>query len=117
MFPSTEHLYQWMKFDMGSGGPESIRLASSPKEAATLGRTLSGIRPDWNDIKINTMEICLRLKLNQHPKLKQKLIDTGDAQLIESSNKDDFWGQLPNGNGRNELGKLWMLLRQELKCV
>lgn len=32
---------------------------------------------------------CLRLKLEQHPDLKQKLIETGDAIIIEDCTTHD----------------------------
>lgn len=35
--------------------------------------------------------------------------------IVEDSPKDDFWGWRPNRNGQNNLGKLWMKLREELK--
>jgi domain of unknown function (DUF1768) len=35
--------------------------------------------------------------------------------IVEDSPKDDFWGWGSNRNGQNNLGKLWMKLREELK--
>ena len=47
--------------------------------------------------------------------MKQKLLDTGDAELIEGNKHgDSFWGQV-NGEGKNLLGKLLMQVRNELR--
>jgi predicted NAD-dependent protein-ADP-ribosyltransferase YbiA (DUF1768 family) len=69
------------------------------------------------------MIICLRLKLNQHFKLKEMLMLTGDSIIIEDSSKRPnesglIWGAaLIDGEwvGKNVLGKLWMNLREELR--
>jgi len=71
---------------------------------------------------IANMQSILRLKFSQHPNLKQQLIDTGDAILIEDvsarkSGNGKFWGAyLENGYwiGDNMLGNLLMELREEL---
>mgnify|MGYP002520092451 CR=1 FL=1 len=63
------------------------------------------------------MEDLLRLKLEQNPYVKKKLLQTGDYLIVEDSPKDDFWGWGPNRDGNNQLGKLWMKLREELDEV
>ena len=68
-----------------------------------------------NDEQILIMEDLLRLKLEQNPYVKKKLLQTGDYLIVEDSPKDDFWGWGPNRDGCNQLGKLWMKLRDELK--
>lgn len=42
-------------------------------------------------------------------------MSTNDAKIIEDSPKDAFWGVGKNQNGRNELGKLFMEIREEFK--
>jgi len=64
--------------------------------------------------KIKVMEKILRLKLKQNPYVKQKLLETKKYIICEDSPKDSFWGIGKNRKGRNELGKLWMKLRDEL---
>lgn len=68
-----------------------------------------------NDEQVLIMEELLRLKLEQNPYVKKKLLQTGDYLIVEDSPKDDFWGWGPNRDGCNQLGKLWMKLRDELK--
>ena len=50
------------------------------------------------------------------PKLRQKLIDTGERPLIEGNHwGDTYWGQCPVGHGCNNLGKLLMKKRAQLQ--
>ena len=54
-------------------------------------------------------------KFKQNPHLTKKLLDTGDVYLEEGNNWGDrIWGTV-NGVGRNELGKILMEVRKELK--
>ncbi len=47
--------------------------------------------------------------------LAQRLLATGDAELVEGNNWGDrFWG-ICRGEGRNELGKILMKVRDELR--
>ena len=72
-------------------------------------------RPDWNEVKLGIMEELLRLKIEQNPYVKKKLLQTEDYLIVEDSPKDAFWGWGPNRDGENQLGKLWMKLRDEIK--
>jgi len=75
------------------------------------------VRKGWfqENINLRTMEEVLMLKFTQHQDLKDKLLSTGDAILVEDSSKDSFWGIGANGRGRNELGKALERLRVVLK--
>lgn len=63
---------------------------------------------------------CIRLKFRQHPKLKKKLLGTGDAVLIEGNTwHDNIWGDCScpkcwNIEGKNLLGRILMQVREEL---
>ncbi len=47
--------------------------------------------------------------------LAEKLLATGDDELVEHNTWDDsFWGTC-NGEGENHLGKILMKVRQELR--
>lgn len=78
-----------------------------------LGKKVE-LRPDWNDIRIDVMREVLRAKFGQNKDLAEKLVATGDAELIEFNNwRDSFWG-VCNGKGQNNLGKLLMQVRKEI---
>lgn len=83
--------------------------------AKRLGKTLEP-RQGWDTYKMYAMETLLRQKFSDlNPELKQKLIDTGDAELIEGNWwGDTFWG-VCRGVGENNLGKFLMKIRSELQ--
>lgn len=85
----------------------------NPSLAKKAGRTTK-LRSDWEDIKENVMyEICFA-KFTQNEDIKQKLINTGDAILIEGNDwGDTTWGMVGN-KGQNKLGKILMRIREEL---
>ena len=62
---------------------------------------------------IKNNEIGVRIPKNET--LKTNLLKTGDAMLIEGNTWGDrIWGQV-NGVGENNLGKILMRIREELK--
>lgn len=73
-------------------------------------------RVDWDDVRIGIMEEIVRAKFTQNPELAKELIETGDVELQEYRVHfpDTFWGMGPKG-GQNNLGKILMKLRTELK--
>lgn len=61
------------------------------------------------------MDEALWCKFTQHSDLKAELLSTGDAELVEDSDKDAFWGVGADRRGRNELGKALERLRAKLR--
>ena len=58
--------------------------------------------------------IC-RAKFTQNPDLLKKLLDTGDAELVEGNTwGDKVWG-VCNDEGENRLGKILMRIRSEIR--
>ena len=68
-----------------------------------------------NQQQLVIMEKLLRLKLEQNPYVLKKLLETNDYYIVEDSPKDNYWGWGINRDGRNQLGKIWMKLREEYK--
>lgn len=94
-----------------------ISKVKNPGDVKRLGRKLE-LRPDWEQVKVQIMYEIVKAKFTQNPDLKQKLLDTGDAILEEGNTwGDKVWGISPpgSGNGRNELGKILMRLRDEFR--
>lgn len=88
----------------------------SPKEAKRRGRQVK-LRPDWEDVKDGIMEEIVRAKFSQNVNLRDKLLATGDATLIEGNTWNDrYWGvDTKTGEGQNRLGKILMKIRSEFQ--
>ena len=118
IYASAEEAYQAAKFEKNAPEiAEKIRCSFSAHEAPKIAfQNRDKQRPDWNTIRLPTMEQILRLKLEQNPYVKKKLLETKNYQIVEDSPKDSFWGSGPDRLGKNQLGKLWMKLRSELNA-
>lgn len=118
VFYSNEHFYQAMKFSKDSPLRFEIANHSSKGLKKFVNSNKDSWRYDWDDVKLQVMEFGLRYKFSEHnPVLRQKLIDTGSIELIEYNWWNDFyWGvSLKTGEGENNLGKLLMKIREEIK--
>ncbi|MBN1309956.1 MAG: NADAR family protein [Anaerolineae bacterium] len=114
-WPTSEHYFQAQKF-AGTKHEEAIRLASSPMVAARMGRSRSRpLRPDWEKVKDSVMYDAVYAKYTQHEELQAMLLDTGEAQLVEHTKRDRYWGDGGNGSGKNRLGKILMKVRAKLR--
>ena len=79
----------------------------------------------WRKVSLDVMRRGLTMKYEQNPELKNKLLQTGNAQLAEAAPRDGYWGigmamhhpdALDRSKwGENHLGKLLMEVRQCLK--
>jgi len=106
---SVEHAYQAAKFHPDF---RSVFWGGSAGRAKRNGKLTLGKLPDWRENKVRTMKHLLEQKFSTK-ELQQKLIDTGDQELVEGNHwGDTFWG-VCNGVGENNLGKLLMGVRQE----
>ncbi|MBC7982164.1 NADAR family protein [Candidatus Parcubacteria bacterium] len=114
VYMTSEHLYHCKKFTNENIIKEIIESRSAHDTQKIAIKNIKEVRPDWNDVRIKVMKDILVLKVNQHPYVKKKLLDTGNREIIENSWKDDFWGWGENKNGQNMLGKLWMEVRSEI---
>jgi N-glycosidase YbiA len=111
-YPSIEHAFQAKKA-VDKESRYLILQCETPGKAKKMGRKIK-IRDDWESIKIGVMIKFLRQKF-AYPELKEKLINTGDAELVEGNWWNDiFWG-VCNGVGENHLGKCLMQIRDEIK--
>jgi ribA/ribD-fused uncharacterized protein len=108
---TVEHAYQAAKtFDLDER--RVIRKVNTPGEAKRLGKKVT-MRQDWDLVKLKTMEFLLRQKFS-YEHLRDALIATGDAELIEGNTwGDTYWG-VCNGVGENHLGKLLMTIRTDI---
>ena len=115
LFMTSEHAYQYAKF-FDPEIKEKIKNARSGYDAQMIGKENNNKAvSNWHEINVGVMENILRKKLEQHPHIKERLLETGDRDIIESSPFDAFWGWGPEKKGQNQHGKLWMKLREEIK--
>lgn len=112
LYRTNEHFYQSKK----SADPSVewwIANAPTPFLAMMAGRSLrpgKELRPDWEAVKVGIMLSGLRAKFGQNNILRANLLGTGDRPLHEESDHP-FWGK----NGGDQLGKLLILVREELR--
>jgi N-glycosidase YbiA len=110
-YATVEHAYQAAKTILPSER-KTVRECVKPGEAKRCGRRVT-IRADWEEVKLDVMYELLRQKFSE-PRLREQLLATGNAQLVEGNYWGDiFWG-VCNGVGQNNLGKLLMKVRSEL---
>jgi ribA/ribD-fused uncharacterized protein len=120
VFATSEHAYQ-----AGKARKPTVRkwLMDAPSPAllamAAHGLYYWDVTPGWSTMKFDRMRNVLRAKFTQHLDLRELLLSTGDARLVESATVDNevnrMWGEV-KGVGRNMLGMLLMEIRVEL-CV
>ena len=113
-WPSVEHFFQAMKFS-DPKDREAVRRANSPALAARLGRDRKKkLRRDWESAKVGVMREAVLAKFSQHEELRELLLSTGSAKLVEHTENDDYWGDGGDGRGKNMLGRILMDVRESL---
>jgi len=121
LFLTSESLYQVCRFNEYSDIQRLIQNEKSPMSSKMKSKKyISNTRSDWDDVRVDIMNWCIRVKLKCNwNKFGNLLLSTGNKQIVEDSHKDRFWGCVVDDNndlvGRNVLGKLLMNLRNELK--
>ncbi len=110
-WPTSEHYFQSQKF-LDEEHQEAIRQAKSPMIAARMGRSRKRpLRKDWESVKVQIMREAVAAKFTQHEDLRELLLSTGDAKLVEHTAKDSYWGDGGDGSGKNQLGLILMEVR------
>ena len=115
LWPTVEHAFQAAKVDEETAN--RILVAPTPGAAKKLGRQ-GQMRPDWDEVRFKVMEECLMRKFLCNTDLLQKLLNTGDNELIEGNTwHDNIWGdcncpRCKDKHGQNMLGKTLMNIRQ-----
>ena len=114
-WPTTEHYFQAQKFH-GTEREEAIRQVASPSIAAKMGRSREfPLRTDWEQVKDEIMYRAVLAKFTQYRELRELLLATGDSEIVEHTRNDSYWADGGDGTGRNELGKILMQVREELR--
>jgi ribA/ribD-fused uncharacterized protein len=114
-WPTSEHYFQAQKFS-DTPDEEEVRQAKSPMVAARMGRSRKRpLRQDWESVKDSIMHEAVRAKFTRHADLRQILLGTGDATIVEHTENDAYWGDGGDGSGKNKLGLILMRVREELR--
>jgi ribA/ribD-fused uncharacterized protein len=118
LYPTVEHAYHCLRFS-DEGIAEEIRSARSPESAWELSQTHKPSRAVLSEEeKLHLMTVLDRAKLEQHPLVKEALRSSDGLLIVKriaiGPPGDGFW-DIADGAGRNEAGKIWMKLRDELQ--
>jgi len=117
LWPTSEHYFQAQKFD-DEAYRKRIRKSDSPMIAARLGRSRKQkLRDCWEAVKVGVMRTAVLAKFMQHPELRSLLLSTGEANLVEHTENDDYWGDGGDGSGKNMLGRTLMEVRETLRTL
>lgn len=117
-YPTVEHAFQAAK-TTNIAIRKNIASQPTPGKAKYIGRHIK-LRPEWREARIDVMRCCLRKKFEK-PELQKKLLATGDEILREGNCwHDNYWGDCYCDKchsiiGLNNLGKLLMEIREEIK--
>jgi ribA/ribD-fused uncharacterized protein len=119
-YATSEHAYQ-----AGKARKEQVRdwILSAPTPGlvamAAHGLYTWDITPDWSRTKYDRMRKVLRAKFTQHDDLREILLATGKARLVEAGTVANAvnltWGEV-SGKGKNMLGIMLMELREALRA-
>lgn len=124
IYPRNEHLFQCLRFsDLTI--IEEIRNTKNPMSAKIIAKKNQDkmVISQCGNQDVENMRLCISLKLEQHPDVKEKLIETKDLFIYEnvikrSGGNNFFWGGYFNGDdfvGMNWLGIIWMENRKILR--
>ncbi len=60
------------------------------------------------------MRKAVRAKVTQHADVRETLLATGSARIVEHTTNDRYWADGGDGSGKNMLGRILMEVRDEL---
>ena len=107
-YPSVENAYQAGKFPPS----ERVTLGFTTCSAAEAKRKGKGVKHKYDTLVL--MEELVRQKFTKGH-LAHRLLDTGDCELIEGNWWHDYFWGVYNGVGQNNLGKILMRVREEIR--
>ena len=118
-FQSSEGLYQALKFPQWPELQQAVASANSGYSAKRVAYD-AGEKPHdrWDQERVDAMRVALAFKIAQNPRFAAILLNTGNRDIVEDSDKDIFWGAnpVPEGfRGANVLGSLLMELRATVR--
>ncbi|MFE2322470.1 NADAR family protein [Streptomyces sp. NPDC059385] len=115
-YPTVAHAY-WALSAADPADHDRVLACPTAREAQDTGGRAPR-RADWPGVRLAVMAALLRAKFDQHPRLAEVLLATGEAGILYTGFSDaPFWrDEGPNG-GRNWMGRLLELIRSELRAA
>lgn len=129
LYRTAEHMFQALRFSAltatGIAIRQEIMDQKSPMAAKMVAKKHSQhweIMPRTVQDLMN-MRMTILCKLYAHQDLRKQLLETGDHELVEDvtarpNESGLYWGKaLQHGvwSGNNQLGKIWMEVREQFK--
>lgn len=117
-YATAEHLFHSLKFPSHPEISLKIRRAKTPLEAIRIARSHTPLYPEgwFNDaLNVRVMQRVVLAKFSQHESLREALLATEEAEIVNASPTDVFWGEGGEGRGRNVLGKVIGSVREVLR--
>lgn len=119
VYPNAEAAFQAQKCEKEEDKVK-YTLVKNPVVAKRMGKKEPNLPADWRQISYGIMLQIVRAKFAV-PALREKLLATGTAELVEGNNHhDNLWGdcfcpRCASKPGQNRLGRILMQVREELK--
>ena len=114
-YKTVEHYYQSEKYS-DNEIKQKIINAPTPKEASTIGRDRKNIRKkDFKLIKNDVMYKGIYEKFIQNKSIMYKLIETRNKTIVEKTVDEYYWGIGKDESGDNNIGKILMKVRTDIK--
>ena len=115
LWQTIEHYYQAAKFKSPSY-QQKINAAVTPQAARKLGKAwLQPKRRDWKQVQTTVMTRAIYTQCRTHAQLHDRLLASGNQDLVENSQYDHFWGCGRDQRGYNHYGKALMNVRAKLR--
>lgn len=121
---TAEHLFQCLRFD-DFAIRDQIMAPKSPMAAKMVAKKYldKAVVTPRSEQDLFNMKFVLMLKIRAYPDLAKALLETGDEEIVEDVTRRPnesglYWGKaLIDGQwqGHNQLGKLWMEVRDQLR--
>lgn len=111
---TAEHAYHCQRYEDPAIISEIFTAPTARAAWETSQKYKSRQNPEFTELKVEIMKKILRAKADQHEDVRRALLESGEQEIVKNEPNDSFWGNGPDGSGRNELGKLWMSIRAEI---
>ena len=120
-YKSLEHAFQAMRSGADLSAKAAIRAAKSGREAKSIGAKSLAKRSKaeasaFREASASCMETLVRDKLVRSADLRATLEKTEERRILHVNEYGDgFWGLKADRTGKNELGKAYARVRDELR--